>query len=91
MTTEQLEQVEQLAYRLFKPRQIAIIMELNVEDFDARCHIIELPEAKAYWKGRYQQIAELRENIIKAAKNGSNPAQEQLLAIIREEDKDITI
>lgn len=87
-----LENIEQLAYRLFLPRQIAVILELEeVEDFENRCRVLSTPEAKAYHKGRYQQMTELRENIIKAAKNGSNPAQEQLLHLLQESDNDIIV
>lgn len=80
-----------MAYRLFSPKEIAIAIGLPVEEFCIRCSIQDSPESKKYYEGRYQQITEIRESLIKAAKNGSNPAQEKLLELLQQHNDDIII
>lgn len=82
LSEEQLEIVEQMGYRLFTPEMVAINIEENEDDFCEQIDIPGTPARKAYFKGVIRQEMELREAIIKAAGNGSNPAQEQLLKLL---------
>ena len=91
LNDEILENIYQLAYRLFSPKEIALAIGLPVEDFCIKCSIQDSPESKKYYEGRFQQLNEIREALIKAAKNGSNPAQEQLLQLLQEHNDDIII
>ena len=43
------------------------------------------PARKAYLSGMMQQMLETREDIIKAARNGSNPAQSELLRFLEKQ------
>jgi hypothetical protein len=81
LNPEQLEQVTEMAYRYFAPPQIAINLELDETDFIEAIRIEGTDIRKAYYKGFIQQQMELRDALIKAAHNGSNPAQEQLLKL----------
>lgn len=79
---EQLNIIEEMAYRLFEPYKIAI--NLEVDEYDFIDQINQPSEArKAFYKGIIRHEMELREQIIKAALNGSNPAQDQLLKMFQ--------
>ena len=91
LSDEQLGQVYELAYRLFEPKEIALAMELPVEEFCIDCQIQDTPASKKYFSGRLQQMAEIREQMIKAAKNGSNPAQEMLLDLLNHRCDDVVV
>ena len=83
LSTEQLKELENLAYNLIEVPIMAVILEcdeLTLTD-DLRNPCTE--EYKAYYRGYGRQLLELRESIIRSAKNGSNPAQEQLMRIMQ--------
>lgn len=82
LTEEQLKQVEEMGYRLFLPELVAINIEADEEEFMMAVEEIGSDVRKAYYKGLIRQECELRDSIIKAAHNGSNPAQEQLLKMV---------
>jgi Fic family protein len=84
LTPEQLNQVEEMAYRCFAPFLIAINLELDEIEFIGQIFIEGTNIRKAYFKGLIRQQMELREALIKAAHNGSNPAQEQLMKIMEQ-------
>lgn len=84
LTTEQLKAVEDLAYRLIAPDMVAINIGVDEIDF---IHAIRTPGTdvrNAYFRGYLQQTIEVREGIIKTAKNGSNPAQVELLKFLND-------
>lgn len=75
---EHLEDIEKFAGLLFSIEEIAIILELKALE------IVESQKAQnAYDRGRLKTEAELRVSIIEMAKNGSQPAQTQLLKLIQ--------
>lgn len=76
---EQLKNIEEMAYQLFSPFEIALALE--TEEADEFIEEIGSPGTdahKAFYKGYLRQLGEL----IKAARNGSNPAQIELLKCI---------
>lgn len=82
LSAEQLRIIEEMGFRLFTPEMIAINIEVDEYEF---CQEVEIPGTdarSAYYKGIIRQETKLREAIIKAAGNGSNPAQEQLLKLL---------
>lgn len=83
---EQLKDIEEMAFRLFSPEEIALAMELDnlADEFLEDCRTPGTPAHRAYFKGYLRQVASLREDTIKAARNGSNPAQEELARIAEE-------
>lgn len=82
LTQEQLKQIEELANRTIPVQLIAAAIEVDeLELIDEIC--LHGTEArKAYLKGMLQQMVQTREAIIKAAHNGSNPAQAELLRFL---------
>ncbi len=83
LTQDQIEQIEAMAYKLYSPTLIAIAIE--VEDADEFVSEIEKygTEAfKAFYRGYLTQLDEIKTDTIKAARNGSNPAQIELCKYI---------
>lgn len=83
LSTEQLRNIEEMAYQLFSPFEIALALETG----DADEFIEEIGRSgseahTAFYKGYLRQLGELRADTIKAARNGSNPAQIELLKCI---------
>ena len=86
---EQLSLIEEMAYLLISPSLIAV--NLGMMEADLRYHLKDetSPVYQAFYKGLLRQKMELHRSIIKAAGNGSNPAQEQLKAMLRAMETDI--
>ncbi len=71
-----LKQITDLAALFFTPREVAMMLELDVEHFIMQCDIIQESEGyKAFHSGRLQSEVDLRKSVIKLAKSGSSPAQ----------------
>lgn len=86
---EQLSLIEEMAYLLISPSLIAV--NLGMLEADLRYHLKDetSPVYQAFYKRLLRQKMELHRSIIKAAGNGSNPAQEQLKAMVRAMETDI--
>lgn len=84
LTQEQSNSVEQCAYRLIPPSLIAVNIEVDEFDFMTDLRIPGTDVFRSFYRGYVSQLIESREAIIKTAKNGSNPAQMELLKMIRE-------
>lgn len=84
LTTEQLNSIEDLAYRLVPPGLIAINIEVDEFDFMDDLRTPGTNVRSAFYKGYMKQVIETREAIIKTAQNGSNPAQTELLKFMLE-------
>ncbi len=84
MSEEQLEIIEQMAYLGFEPKLIAI--NIDISEMDMELALKESGNAirKAYYKGLIRLQMELRTSLIRSAKNGSNPAIEQLTKILQQ-------
>ena len=85
LTEEQLKEVEEMSYRLIPPSFIAINIEVDELDFQEAIKIPNTPVRSAFYKGHIRQMIEIRESLIKAAKNGSNPAQQELIKFLSEQ------
>jgi len=76
-----------MAALFFGPSDIAINLELaDAEEF---CTMIELKAGeayRAYCRGRLRTEAELRSAIRQAALNGSSPAQQLMIAFMKDSD-----
>lgn len=84
LNEEQLKAVEDLAYRLITLSLIAINIDVDETDF---IHEVRTPGTmarEAFYKGYLRQMIETRDALIKSAKNGSNPAQLELLHFIKD-------
>lgn len=83
LNKEQLEQIDQLAYRLLSPHDIAIILEVNALDLCEAVQEEGTPEHQAFYRGYLRQVVEQRDAIIRSAQNGSNPAQEEIIKFMQ--------
>lgn len=84
LTQDQLSSIEEMAFRLIPPQLVALNIEVDELDFLYEIRVPGTMAHKAYYQGYLRQIMETREAIIKAAKNGSNPAQAELLKFMNE-------
>lgn len=75
LNDDEVKQVEELAAVFFTPKEIAIIMQLNIIDVDEAMEDDEAAFYLAFQKGRLQSEYDLRKSIAKLAKSGSSPAQ----------------
>lgn len=64
-----------MAYRTISPSLIAEALGEDGEELTMLVREKNTPEHDAYYEGYLQQMIELKEATIRAAKNGSNPAQ----------------
>lgn len=85
LTTEQLDIVREMAYRLISPNLIAINLEVDEYDFKQALNT-DGPIRTAFFSGYMKQLLETRDALIKSAHNGSNPAQIEILKFIRDID-----
>lgn len=83
LNTEQLEQLEQMGYALITPETAAINLEVDEVELREDIRKVGSPARRAYYRGYLRQLMETRNAIIKAAHNGSNPAQLELMKMIR--------
>ncbi|MBQ7967096.1 MAG: hypothetical protein IJ290_04195 [Bacteroidaceae bacterium] len=84
LTEEQLKSIEDFAYRLILPPLIAINLGVDEYSFMEAIRTVGSPVRNAYYRGYLKQLVETREALIKAARNGSNPAQLEILKFINE-------
>lgn len=82
LNEEQSEQLEEMAYLLIPIDLIAINFGMDKIEFLTELHDKESAFCKAYYKGILRQKMELHSNIVQAAKNGSHPAQEQIIKML---------
>jgi hypothetical protein len=82
LTTDQLNEIKELAEALIPPRTIAEVMDLNIEEFIQSVKLEGSEVRKSFLKGQLKSMVENNLTIITAAKNGSSQAQMQLLELI---------
>ncbi len=82
LNTEQREQLEQMGYALITPELAATNLEVDELEFMTELRTVGSEVRRAYYRGYIRQLTETRQAIIKAAHNGSNPAQLELLKLI---------
>ena len=71
-----------MAYLLIPIDLIAINLGIENTAFMAEMQDPEFSIYKAYYKGILRQKMELHQSIVQASKNGSNPAQEQIIRML---------
>lgn len=82
LTKEQSDSLEEMAYLLIPIDLIAINLGMDNTAFISEIRDPESPVFEAYYKGILRQKMELHQSIVQAAKNGSNPAQEQIIKML---------
>ena len=84
LTTEQLIDITAWANKGMSPKEIAIIMELDREEFIIQCAAEESEIEKAYFKGYYMLVAEHNAKLIEQGKQGNSLAQDKVAKLIIE-------
>lgn len=69
---------EELAGLFYTPKEIAIILEVDPEEFENMINSESGNVYKAYMRGYYKSDIELRKSITESALQGSSPAQSML-------------
>lgn len=75
LTDTQLLEVEEMAKCFFMPREIALVLQVPVAEFEEACKEEGTKVYQAYWKGWYTSTYEHRKKVITLANQGSSPAQ----------------
>ncbi len=92
MSNDQLKLLQEYAAALLAPAEIAILLDLPLEERKSlvvRCRSQQgSAEYEAFQRGRLQTKLELRQNIIKLAKAGSPAAEPLALKFIKEQNID---
>lgn len=86
LSETELEMVTKLAGLFYTPREIALMIEADTDDFDAAVRAESGVVFNAYSKGYYEADIELRTCIRESALQGSSPAQ-GLLREIQKQSK----
>lgn len=86
LSETELETVQKLAGLFYTPREIALMIESDADDFEAAIRSESGAVFKAYFKGYYEADMELRSCIRESALQGSSPAQ-GLLREIQKQSK----
>ncbi|TLX73709.1 hypothetical protein E9993_14725 [Labilibacter sediminis] len=86
LNEEQIDTIEQMAELFYSPEEIAINIEVKSDELTAELHVDDSNVRAAYLRGWLKGDISLRKGIAQAAANGSNPAQ-QMMREIQKENK----
>ena len=89
LTKEQLSAIETFAERLYPPSLIAIAIGVDADDLADELDKSGSAAFSAFYKGYLTQFDMIRQETIKAAKNGSNPAMVELCGFIKNIQKEL--
>lgn len=87
LTKEQCDEVEQMAYHLIPPGLIAVNIGVDEQDFIEQIRTAGTQARTSFYRGHIRQLIEVRASLIKSAKNGSNPAQQELIKFIKQQQQ----
>lgn len=76
LTEVQLKDIEELAGLFLDPEEIAILMDLDVDEFHEAIRRKKGNAWKHYFKGKTESKRAIHENIVKMAKHGSPQAED---------------
>jgi hypothetical protein len=80
-TDQQLKEIEDYSKLFFSPSDIALIIEVDEEQFLNEIAVKTSPAGKAFYTGKLLAEVILRKSIFDLAEAGSSPAQNLLLKI----------
>lgn len=87
MSEEVLNEIARLAELQFTNDEIAIVVEMDPEEFEIEMLNTSGEIYKKVMGGRLKAEADLRQVIIKLSKQGSSPAQALLLKLIKDRER----
>ncbi len=76
LTDEQLKSIEELAGLFLGPEEIAILMDIDGEEFQELVSLKKGAAWMAYFRGKTVSKRDIHLNVIKMAKHGSPKAEE---------------
>lgn len=88
LNAEHLTEIENLASYFFSPEEIAIVLDLDIDDLTDELTDDETSAYKAYQRGKLKSKLELRKSILTLAKQGSGPAQSLAVKMLEESNLD---
>ena len=74
LTEEQLSAISDMASLFYTPKEIAINLEVDIDDFDMEIKSEHGPIYKAFMKGWFESDMKLRRSTLQSAINGSTPS-----------------
>lgn len=77
-----LAEVEGLGKLQFSPDEVALSVGIDRNEFRAAIKTGDNPLSDAFERGRLKSEAEVRRSILQLAKQGSSPAQKQVMDLI---------
>lgn len=85
LSSEQLNDIEKYATVFFSPREIAILLKLDVDEFLFELTDLNSEISLTYTRGKLLSEFKLREQIIKLANMGSPAAQIEAMKLINKQ------
>lgn len=86
-SAEQLENIKELSSQLMRPEHIALLLEIDFEEFKRKIKHKGSEAYKAYETGKAETILELRKQEIKLAKLGSPLAVDMVHRFIVDQEE----
>lgn len=86
-STEQLEKIKELSSQLMRPEHIALLLEIDYEEFRRKIKHKGSDAYKAYERGKAETILELRREELKLAKLGSPLAVDMVHRFIVDQEE----
>lgn len=84
ITDADLEEINKMAAVFFTPKEIAMVLEVDLISFVDACNNEENKFYNAFMGGRLKSEYELRLSVVKLAKQGSSPAQTMSLEMLKQ-------
>lgn len=78
--------IEDMAAHFMKPADIAIMINIDEDEFMRSLQDPETEIYKRYYKGKITSILDLRRKIVKMAKNGSPQAEQLVIDFIHDQN-----
>ena len=83
ISKEDLDEIRKMAGVFLTPKEIATVLEADHVAFTEACNTEGNEIYNAFAGGRLQSIFEVRQSVVKLAKQGSSPAQTMSMEMIR--------
>jgi hypothetical protein len=78
LTDAQLLEIQELAGLFLTSDEIAILMDIDIDQFVSVIASQKGPVFKAYFRGKTESKKQIRQNVVKMAKHGSPAAEEMV-------------
>lgn len=86
---EEIAEIEKMAGLCFTPEQIAIVLEIDPEQFRALYNDKSSEVYLHYQRGALMHESEVRNSIYQLAKGGSSTAQQQYISLLKDRNNQI--